>query len=141
MDAAQETFAKLLERRRIRLLANESLWPWLAVAARNVLRDWQRRGKVDDSVRRKLGAAVVLSTDGELEEALARLDSEFLHSDIEAALDALPRDQRLAVKSRVIDGIEYGELAAAAGASEQAIRRRVSRGLRAMRILLEGGRQ
>jgi RNA polymerase sigma factor (sigma-70 family) len=141
-DAAQETFAKLLEQRReCRLSIDESLWPWLSVSTRNLLRDWQRRGKVDDRARRRLGVAVVLSTDGELEGALTRLDGESIESEIEAALTALSGDQRTAVTSRVIDEAGYDEIAVASGTSEQAIRGRVSRGLRAMRTLLEGGRQ
>lgn len=141
-DATQETFARLLERGyRGRLAPDRSAWPWLAVTARNLLYDWQRRGSVDDRARRKLGTALVVVTGDELEDALARLDDESLGGELGSALGSLPADQRTAVTGRVIGEADYGELAAASCTSEQTIRRRVSRGLRAMRTLLEGGRQ
>jgi RNA polymerase sigma factor (sigma-70 family) len=141
-DAAQETFAKLLlQRRECRVSSDGSLWPWLSVSARNLLRDWRRRGKIDDRARRKLGAAVVWTGDGELKAALARLESESIESEIAAALAGLPADQRAAIESRVIDEDDYSDIAASAGTSEQTIRRRVSRGLHAMRLHLEGGKR
>jgi DNA-directed RNA polymerase specialized sigma24 family protein len=39
----------------------------------------------------------------------------------------------------VLDQLDYPEIAGATGASEQTVRRRVSRGLRAMQTFLEGG--
>lgn len=140
-DATQETFARLLERGyRGRLAPDGSAWPWLAVTARNLLCDWQRRGSVDDRARRKLGTALVVAMGDELEDALARLDGESLGAELELALGYLPADQRAAVTGRVIGEADYGEIAAVARTSEQTIRRRVSRGLRAMRTLLEGGK-
>lgn len=57
------------------------------------------------------------------------------------ALDALADEQRGAVLGRVVEELDYAEVAARAGVSEQTVRTRVSRGLRRMRgLLIEGGR-
>jgi RNA polymerase sigma-70 factor (ECF subfamily) len=54
-------------------------------------------------------------------------------------MDALPGDQRRAVQARVLDELEYGEIARQTGTSEQVVRKRVSRGLATMRRRLTGG--
>jgi RNA polymerase sigma-70 factor (ECF subfamily) len=54
-------------------------------------------------------------------------------------MDALPGDQRRAVQARVLDELEYGEIARRTGTSEQVVRKRVSRGLATMRRRLTGG--
>jgi RNA polymerase sigma-70 factor (ECF subfamily) len=53
------------------------------------------------------------------------------------AFALLPPDQRQAVNLRVVEGRPYDEVAALTGASEQAARARVSRGLRRLGSLLE----
>ncbi len=60
--------------------------------------------------------------------AVVRLDSLSL-------LDALPADQRAAVRARVIDGRDYAELAGELDCTELVVRQRVSRGLRTLRTL------
>ena len=74
-----------------------------------------------------------LSSDEDLERidelgASAPLDSLRL-------LDALPIEQRSAVRGRVIDGRDYEDLAREFDCSELVVRQRVSRGLRALRAL------
>ncbi len=44
-----------------------------------------------------------------------------------ALIDALPGDQRRAVQARVLEELEYGEIARRPGTSEQVLRKRVSR--------------
>jgi RNA polymerase sigma factor (sigma-70 family) len=138
-DVAQETFARLLARGfRGRLAPDGSAWPWLAVTSRNLLRDWQRRGTADERARRRLGIAVIASGEEDIEDALARLDSQTRAGGVESALASLPPAQHAAVVGRVIDEKEYAVLAEDAYESEQTIRRRVSRGLRSMRTYIEG---
>lgn len=138
LDAMQETFARLVvQRRRVRPATDGSVWPWLAVCGRNLLRDWQRRGAIDDRARLRLGLYV---TDDETSEAAVRADARRLRPGLRLALRRLSAEQRAAVTARVIDELDYPEIASATGASEQTVRRRVSRGLRAMQTFLEGGR-
>ena len=51
-------------------------------------------------------------------------------------LDALPSDQRAAVRGRVIDARDYEDLAREFECSELVVRQRVSRGLRVLRSLV-----
>jgi RNA polymerase sigma-70 factor (ECF subfamily) len=139
-DVAQETFARLLARGfRGRIAPDASAWPWLAVTSRNLLRDWQRRGTVDERARRRIGASVITGGEDDLEDALARFDIERRSGGIEDALASLPLPQREAVIGRVVDEKEYAALAEEASESEQTMRRRVSRGLRFMRTQIEEG--
>jgi RNA polymerase sigma factor (sigma-70 family) len=137
-DVAQETFARLLLRGYRGPVSSElSAWPWLAVTSRNLLRDWQRRGRADERARQKIGARAISGGDGDLDEALARFDAETSRALIEDSLASLSTAQRDAVVGRVIDEKDYAVLAAEASESEQTIRRRVSRGLRLMRARVE----
>jgi RNA polymerase sigma-70 factor (ECF subfamily) len=137
LDAAQETFARLIvHRRRVRTADDGSLWPWLVVTSRHLLRDWLRRGAVDARARRRLG---ISAGEDEASEVVDRVEAGRLRGRLRLALGCLPEEQRLAVAYRVVDELDYAEIAAAAGASEQTVRQRVSRGLRAMQTFLEGG--
>lgn len=137
LDATQETFARLLvHRRRVRTADDGSVWPWLAVTGRNLVRDWQRRGAVDARARRKLRLPV---SPDESDDAAARIDAVRLQGRLRSGLARLPDDQRAAVAARVVEERGYPEIAATTGTTEEAIRRRVSRGLRALHTFLEGG--
>lgn len=137
LDAAQEVFARLIVlRRRVRPGADGSIWPWLTVTGRNMLRDWERRHAVDARARRQLGIAI---TPDETADVLARTEASRLRPRLGLALNQLPAAQRTAVTARLLDELEYAEIARRAGASEVTVRRRVSRGLRAMQTFLQGG--
>jgi DNA-directed RNA polymerase specialized sigma24 family protein len=58
----------------------------------------------------------------------------------DALLEVLPADQRSALRARVLDERPYGEIAMAEGASEAAVRQRVSRGLSSLRQRIGGKR-
>lgn len=137
MDATQEVFARLIvHHRRVRPGADGSVWPWLAVTGRNLVRDWQRRGTVEARARQRLRLPVPAD---EAAEALVRVEATRFGGKLRLALDRLTPEQRSAVTARVLDEDDYMQIAEAAGASEQTIRRRVAPGLRAMRTFLEGG--
>jgi RNA polymerase sigma-70 factor (ECF subfamily) len=137
LDAMQEAFARLIvHRRQVRLADDGSLWPWLAVTGRNLVRDWQRRGVVEVRARRRLGLPV---GSDEATDALSRVEAARLRARLRLALSRLSPEQRTAVTARVLDERGYPEIADAAGTSEATVRRRVSRGLRAMQTFLQGG--
>jgi RNA polymerase sigma factor (sigma-70 family) len=101
---------------------------WLFGIARNLVARSRARGQVEDRARRALGVGV-LALDDELVgriEALAGDEAIRL-------LAELPDDQRSAVTARVIDERDYAEIAAELRCSESVVRKRVSRGLAAMR--------
>jgi RNA polymerase sigma-70 factor (ECF subfamily) len=140
-DAAQETFARLLAGSRRRSFQTPvAAWPWLATTGRNLLRDWFRRGTVDNRARARLGICSQRLAAEEIEDLVARLEAEDESEGLSTALDALAAEQREAIVERVIGGLDYAEVAALTGVSEDTVRTRVSRGLRRMRsLLLEGG--
>lgn len=137
LDAVQEVFARLIvHRSRVRPGADGSIWPWLAVTGRNLLRDWQRRRAIDARARHRLGLAVESDEAGDV---LARVAASRLRPKLRLALDRLAPEQRSAVTARVLNDVDYPQIARATGVNEATIRRRVSRGLRAMQIFLQGG--
>jgi RNA polymerase sigma-70 factor (ECF subfamily) len=137
LDATQETFARLIvHRRRVSLADDGSLWPWLAVTGRNLLRDWQRRGIVEARARRRLRISI---EPDESADALTRLDADREQASLRLALERLPAEQRAAVNARVVEERDYPEIARASDTTEETVRSRVSRGLRAMQTFLPGG--
>lgn len=139
LELTQETFARALEHgHRVRLAREGSAWPWLRTIARNLATDWCRRGSVDSSARARLGIASRTYDAYSSDDVIERLDAAMLAGTLKRALDALPASHRQAVAGRVTEELSYDELAAAHGMSEQVIRARVSRGLRAMRLRLSG---
>jgi RNA polymerase sigma factor (sigma-70 family) len=140
-DIVQETFARALEHgHRVKLPPDGSAWPWLWTVARNLLRDYQRRDAVDRRARHRLGIRAIPYDAHAIDELIARLDAEDLREPLAVALGELEPEQRRAVLGRVALGLGYERLAEADGTTEEALRARVSRGLRALRIRLSGGR-
>lgn len=132
LDLTAETFAAALEASPRYELRPEPARNWLYGIAWNKLHEAQRRGRADDAVRRALGMAPIVLTDEGLERIEALAGSPALE-----LMDALPADQRDAVRARVVDGREYQEIADELRCSSSVVRQRVSRGLRAMRSKLE----
>jgi RNA polymerase sigma-70 factor, ECF subfamily len=136
-ELTAETFAEALRslpRFRGRTAGDGTAW--LFGIARNLAREHHRRRRVRDTARRRLGMPVQSYVDGSFDDAEARVDVRLLHSGLEAALSQLPAAQRRAVWLRVVNELEYPEIAALTESSEQAVRLRVFRGLRAMRLRL-----
>jgi RNA polymerase sigma-70 factor (ECF subfamily) len=57
---------------------------------------------------------------------------------VRGLLQALPSDQREAIKARVVEERSYEQLAATYRCSPSVVRKRVSRGLRTLRQDMEG---
>ena len=134
-DLTAETFARALEGRERFDSSIGDAGAWLFGIARNLLATSQRQGRVDDSVRRRLGMQPMHLDD----DALARINA--LDEDRAlTALDGLPPDQRAAVRGRVIEEQPYPDLADELRCSQSVVRQRVSRGLRTLRNGLEAER-
>jgi RNA polymerase sigma-70 factor (ECF subfamily) len=135
-DLTAETFAAALvarDRYRPELGAPTT---WLYGIASHKLSDWRRRGYAEDRARRRLGIERPPLSDADVAE-FSRLADEVAVVEL---LDELPPDQREAVRARLVDDRPYGEIAAAEGVSEAAIRQRVSRGLASLRQRAGGER-
>ncbi|MHB1538775.1 MAG: RNA polymerase sigma factor [Solirubrobacteraceae bacterium] len=105
---------------------------WLLGIARHKLLHSLRRARVEASARRRLEVDAVELCAASV-AALERLEAD----DPLLLLEQLPADQREAVRARVLDDLDYGELAARLQVSETVARKRVSRGLGALRRRLQ----
>jgi RNA polymerase sigma factor (sigma-70 family) len=132
LDLTAETFASALEGSRRYELRSDPARGWLYGIAWNKLHEAQRRGRAEDKVRRALGMAPIVLTDEGIEriEKLAAAPASEL-------LEGLPGDQRDAVHARVLEERSYAEIATELGCSPSVVRKRVSRGVQAMRTKME----
>lgn len=138
IDLAGEAFATALQsasRYRPGPKVDQSAAPWLFTIAQNKLTDARRRGQVESRARRRLGLREAIEYD---DEALARIESTGSQAGwVTELLERLPEDQRDAVRARILDERSYGEIAGELQTSELVVRKRVSRGLAALRKNLE----
>ena len=138
-DLTAEVFAAVfLAARRFRARGAGSARPWVIGIARNKLRESRRRGRVEDRARRRLGFEPELLDD----EDLKRVDELAAGpgSTVLELVEELPERQREAVRSRVLEEREYGDIAKRMRCSELVARQSVSRGLARLRDrLTEGG--
>jgi RNA polymerase sigma-70 factor (ECF subfamily) len=133
-DLAGETFAAaLLACERYRAGEAPAL-AWLLGIARNKLRESARRGRVETEARQRLGVPAIGFDDDDLlrVQEVASTGAEAL-----ALLEELPKAQRDAVRARVVDELDYEQLALELGRSQQVLRQDVSRGLRRLRTMME----
>lgn len=128
LDLVAETFARALAHREQFDPQRGTAVGWLLGIARHLLLEAVRQGRVADASRRRLRMERVVVDDDELE--LIERDSG---SDIQRSLLQLPAEQREAIERRVLEEEPYAAIAARIGCSEQVVRKRVSRGLAALR--------
>jgi RNA polymerase sigma-70 factor (ECF subfamily) len=127
-DLTAETFAAaLVARKRFRRAATPAV-AWLFGIAQHKLTDYRRRGAAEDRMRRRLGMER-LPVAGEDAEMIALLGRDAAWQ----LIDELPPDQREAVRAHVLEDRAYGDIAVAGDTSEAVVRKRVSRGLGALR--------
>jgi RNA polymerase sigma factor (sigma-70 family) len=132
LDLTAETFAAALEASSRYEVRPEPARGWLYGIAWNKLHEAQRRGRAEDSARRALGMVPIVLTDEGIERIEALADGSTLE-----LLDGLPPDQRDAIRARVVDGRSYDQIATDMRCSPSVVRKRVSRGVRAMRAEME----
>jgi RNA polymerase sigma-70 factor, ECF subfamily len=134
-DLAAEVFAAVLLAAGRYSEQGASATPWVIGIARNKLLMSFRRGRVEARARQRLGFEAVALDDRDLDRIV-----ELAHGGSGALLqlvEALPEDERFAVRSRVLDERPYREIATRLECSEMVVRKRVSRGLARMRRQLE----
>jgi RNA polymerase sigma-70 factor (ECF subfamily) len=137
-ELTAETFAQAaLSLRRFRDEADGSALPWIYGIARNLLRRYHERERVDTRARERLGMQL-RAYELDLDAANARLDAERAAPALAAALDSLPRGQRQALELRVVYDLPYQQVARSLECSEVAARIRVTRALGALARVLKG---
>ena len=129
-DLTAETFAAALAgRRRYRPQAGAAS-SWLFGIAMNKLADAQRKGYAERKACRRLGMERIELSDDDI----ARIDALGDSPGASALLEGLSHDQRQAVHEHVVQERSYGEIAGEQRVSEAVVRKRVSRGLAAVRV-------
>ena len=133
-DLAAETFAAALAAVPRFQPGPEPPQAWLFAIARHKLSEALRRSRIQDEARRALAMQPIQLDDEAIEilEATARAPAVEL-------LETLAPEQRDAVKAHHVEERGYGEIATELRCSESVIRKRVSRGLAAMRAQLRNG--
>jgi RNA polymerase sigma-70 factor (ECF subfamily) len=127
-DLTAETFASAIVARARFKAEGPPAAAWLYTIASRRLADYQRRGRVEQRVRRSL-AMERRSLSAE-DVGIIRLLADDTAT---ALLTELPSEQRDAVTAYVVEGRGYGEIAGGSRTSEAAVRQRVSRGLGSLR--------
>jgi RNA polymerase sigma-70 factor (ECF subfamily) len=135
-ELTAELFAQVaLSLRRFRDEAGGSAAPWLYGIAKNLVRRYHERGRIESVARERLGMPV-RSYELDLAAVEDRLEAESRRGDLARALGTLPIAQREALELRVVAERGYNEIAAELGCSETAARLRVMRALRQLARLL-----
>ena len=143
LDLSQEVFLRVF-RTIHRFRGQSSLRTWIyriAVnQARNRHRFWRRRHRAD-----QVSLDAHVATHGEFRTgAEAGPDRVFaqkeLAAQLQAALDALPFDQRTAIVLREIDGLSYDEIAYSLGVAVGTVKSRLTRARQTLRLELREAR-
>jgi RNA polymerase sigma factor (sigma-70 family) len=108
---------------------------WLFTIAHNTLAKSRRRGRVEAAARRRLGIGEAVRYGAEELAAVERAGAD--EGWALELLERLPREQRDAIRARILDERPYEEIAGELQTSELVVRKRVSRGLSRLRAELE----
>jgi RNA polymerase sigma-70 factor (ECF subfamily) len=134
LDLTAETFSQAwLVRARFRDEAEGSAAPWLFGIARNVLLMSIRRGRLERTASERIGLRERL----DLPSGPVLQPDESWADGAEELLDSLPASQREAVRLRVVEELDYDDVATHLGTTPAAARVRVHRGLGALRRRLD----
>jgi len=133
LELTAETFAAAwLGRTRFEDHAGGSAAPWLFGIARNLVADSVRRHAIERRAQEQLGLAAGAEAAPADESWLEGLDA-----DLEDALASLEAGERRAVELRIVDDLDYADVARRLGISRGAARVRVFRGLGRLRRHLD----
>jgi RNA polymerase sigma-70 factor (ECF subfamily) len=133
-DLTAETFAKAFEKRNdFRGASDQQAAAWLWRIARNELAMFHRSRAVEMAAMQRLGIERQTLTDDELLEIESLALEPYVRDRLSEALGRLPSDQREVIRLRFLNELSYQEIAKTLGVSNEVVRTRTSRGLRALR--------
>ena len=137
IDLTAETFALALEHRReFRGDTAPEEQGWLFAIARSLLHAYWRKGRIEQAAMGRLGLERPSLTTEDLEFLHRQAGLDELRERLSQALDIVRPDQAAAIRARVLEERDYGDIAADFHTTPDVIRARVSRGLKAMQRLL-----
>ena len=139
LDLTAETFAQAWNSaKRFKDMADGSGAPWLFGIARNLLRQYHKHNRIESAARERLGMPTAWAECEDYEAVDERMFASSLAPMLRHAVRALPTEQQRALELRVVQQLDYEEVAGALGCSQNAARLRVSRALRALGLKLRG---
>jgi RNA polymerase sigma factor (sigma-70 family) len=134
-DLTAEVFAAALGAAHRYRERTPSAAAWLFTIAHHTLARSIRRGRVEARARQRLGIREAFELEpAQIEGIATAVGGDAWVSDV---LMRLPPDQRNAVRARILEELPYQEIAERMRTSELVIRKRVSRGLAALREQME----
>jgi RNA polymerase sigma-70 factor (ECF subfamily) len=136
-DLLAETFAVAFERRRRFRDVGAPGANWLYGIAAKELSHWYRRQAVEQRAVRRLAIEVPALDDESIARIEALADMETHRTALAAALEQMGPGERDAVQLRVVEEMDYAEIASTLACSEAAARTRVHRGLARLNRLME----
>jgi RNA polymerase sigma-70 factor (ECF subfamily) len=136
-ELTAETFAQAFASRASYRDTGVNGVAWLYGIARHQVGRFFRSGKVDLAARTKVGIPMRELPPEDYERIEELIDLEPIRGPLNDALGSLPQAHGDAVRLRVIEGLDYAEVARRLSCSEANARQRVSRGLRRMAVLLQ----
>jgi RNA polymerase sigma factor (sigma-70 family) len=134
-DLTAEVFAAALGAANRYRPAELTAANWLFTIAHNTLAKSLRKQQVEARARRRVGIRDAVSFQSEELDRVEALASA--NGSLEDLLKRLPAEQADAIRARVLDERDYAEIAAELRTSELVVRKRVSRGLAALRLHTE----
>jgi RNA polymerase sigma-70 factor (ECF subfamily) len=133
LDLTSETFAKAFEKRAsLRSATPEQAYAWIWAIARNELARYRRQAVYETKALARLGLERPPPSDIELTEIEQFAALALAREELTTALARLPQDQQDALRMRFYEDLGYEEAAQALGMSNDVVRARTSRGLRAL---------
>lgn len=137
-DLTAETFALAFGAwSRLRGRSENEVRAWLYTVARRQVSRYLRRGRVERRAVQRLGIQLPALNDDDITAIERRAGLSELRTALGVELARLSHEQREALQLRVVEERSYAEIASELGISEQVVRARVSRGLRALAGALE----
>jgi RNA polymerase sigma factor (sigma-70 family) len=139
-DLTAETFAQALtNRRQFRGRTHEEAIGWLYAIARHEVSHFIRRTRAEARALERLGIQRPQLSDLGLERLEEIAGIAELRRRVAAHLSELSHEQQEALRLRILEEQSYEEIAKRLGINEQAVRARVSRGVRALAERLQRG--
>ena len=136
-ELTAETFAQAFASRRTYRDQGVDGVAWLYGVAKHQLGRFFRSGRVDAEARRKLEMPERSLAPDDFDRIEELVDFAPIREALADALDTLPRSQQDALRLRVLEGKDYGDVALALSCTEANARQRVSRGLRHLGLALQ----
>lgn len=138
-DLLAETFAVAFQRRRRFRDVGKPGGSWLYGIAARELSQWRRRRRVELRAVRRLGIEVPALDDQSIARIEELVDGAAQRAAVRAALERMTESERVAVELRVVEELDYPEIARRLDCSEGAARTRVYRGLARLTSQMEAG--